>query len=92
MKMQKEYQLLRKNNVFWSCIGSTFNPPIYDENGELFPLYSGEDQKTIIRSNENFANAGVKVFSSTLHLGWVGENKYDYSLTDATLEKVFFSQ
>ena len=87
--MKNNYQFLRKNSVFWSCLGSSFDPPIYDENGKLFPLYSGEDQKTIMRSNKNFAKAGVKTFSSALHLGWVGENKYDYSLTDATLEKVF---
>lgn len=84
-----EYTLdyLKKHPVFWTRLGFCYDPPIPDENGE--PLVFNKDFTPYMRYQRAFADAGVKIFTSILHTGWVGVDTYDYTLTDRVLDAVF---
>lgn len=82
-------EFLRKNTVFWSRMGFAYDPPIYDENGEIMLISTETDKYS--RYHDQFADIGVDVHSHILHSGWMGVDKYDYSLCDSTLEKIFAS-
>ena len=85
MKMDTEF--LRKNPVFWSRLGFCYDPPVYKENGEL--VVFAEDYENQARYQQSFTKAGVTIHTCILNSGWVGVNKYDYSLCDKILDAVF---
>lgn len=78
---------LKKNPVFWSRLGFCYDPPLKNKEGR--PLVFNEDLEKFAKTHRSFAKAGVKIHSSVLHLGWVGVNEYDYSLTDRVLDAIF---
>jgi len=69
--------------MFWSRIGFTQNPTRLDSTGN--PLFYDNDFSTAIRENNAFEKAGVKIFTSIIHNGWTGVNKYNYTAVDSTL-------
>jgi hypothetical protein len=69
--------------MFWSRIGFTQNPTRLDSSGN--PLFYDNDFSTAIRENSAFEKAGVKIFTSIIHNGWTGVNKYNYTAVDSTL-------
>ena len=80
-------KLLRENPIFWSRLGACYDPPIKDENGE--PVVFCKNFKKYELLHKNFSDNGIKLHTSIVHIGWVGVDEYDYSLTDKTLETVF---
>lgn len=87
MEAKQAVELLRTNPVFWSRLGWCYDPPISDKNGE--PLVFSKNFSKEVKFHTDFVKAGVKLHTSILHTGWVGVDKYDYSVTDQTLDAVF---
>ncbi len=84
-----DLRILRDNPVFWSRLGFCYDPPILDENGE--PLVFDKDFARYTKWHDEFSDAGVTIHTCILHAGWVGVDKYDYSLCDKTLDALFAS-
>ena len=80
-------EFLKNNPIFWSRLGFAYDPPLYNERGK--PLVFSEDFSPFVGYHKDFLNAGIKVHTSILHLGWMDVDEYDYSLTDRTVEAVF---
>lgn len=89
MHKDEMLKLLRDNPVFWSRLGIYYDPPLADENGNPRVTYADFDK--LVRSHDSFSDAGVKLHTCILHSGWVGVDRYDYSLCDQVLEGIFAS-
>lgn len=87
MDVNTAREFLKKNPVFWSRLGFCYDPPL--KNAEGRPLVFDENLEKFAKTHRSFTKAGVKIHSSILHLGWVGVDEYDYSLTDRVLDAVF---
>ncbi|MBQ8880400.1 MAG: hypothetical protein IJY69_06155 [Clostridia bacterium] len=83
--MNAEY--LKCNPVFWSRLGFCYDPPLKNEEGK--PLVFTENFEKYVKHHIDFLSRDVKIHTCILHLGWMGVNEYDYSLTDRVLESVF---
>ncbi len=88
-KLPVNAEFLRDNPLFWSQMGFCYDPPILDETGKprVLNLDFGRDA----RRHDAFADAGVDIHTCILHAGWVGVDRYDYSLCDRTLDALFAS-
>lgn len=80
----KNQNYLRNTPFFWSRLGFCYDPPITDENGNAIVFSRNYDKYR--KYHKDFENSGVKYHTTILHTGWVGDKKYDYSLTDETLD------
>ena len=89
MKKEKALKILKENPVFWSRLGFCYDPPIADENGK--PLVFQPDFSYQLKIHDDFSDAGIKIHTCILHAGWVGVDKYDYSLCDKVIEGIFKS-
>lgn len=89
MNRKETIEYLRNNPVFWSRLGFCYDPPISDAEGK--PLVFNPDFSNTLKTHDAFCDAGVKIHTCILHSGWVGVNKYDYSLCDRVLESIFAS-
>lgn len=89
MNKEEALKILKNNPVFWSRLGFCYDPPMADENGE--PLVFTKDFSEQLRIHDDFSDCGVKIHTCILHNGWVGVDKYDYSLCDRVLESIFRS-
>jgi hypothetical protein len=78
--------ILATEPQFWSRIGFTHDPTRLDENGNP-KFYDGSFNQPSNTCNV-FEQAGVKLFTSILHNGWVGVDKYNYAATDITLDTI----
>ena len=78
---------LKNNPVFWSRLGFCYDPPLQNDRGE--PLVFTENFEKYISTHRDFYEAGVKIHTSILHSGWIGVDRYDYTLTDRVLDSVF---
>ncbi len=87
MKKEEIKALLKNNPVFWSRLGFAYDPPLKNERG--LPLVFTEDLSRYGKYHAEFKEAGVKLHTCILHLGWMGVDEYDYSLTDRVLEEIF---
>ena len=85
--MKFDLEFLKNNPVFWSRLGFCYDPPLMNERGE--PLVFTENFEKYLSTHRDFYRAGVKIHTSVLHAGWVGVDRYDYSLTDRVLDAVF---
>lgn len=83
--MQTDF--LKNHPVFWSRLGFPYDPPLMNEDGK--PLVFTENFEKQLSTHSDFINAGVKIHTSILHLGWIGIDTYDYSLTDRVIESIF---
>jgi len=89
MTKTEALDILRKNPVFWSRLGFCYDPPMLDDSGK--PIVFNPDFTYQLKTHDDFSDAGVKIHTCILHSGWVGVDRYDYSLTDRVLEAVFAS-
>lgn len=87
MDRQAAFQFLKNNPVFWSRLGFGYDPPMKNEQGK--PLVFTEDLERYAKTHRMFSAAGVKIQTSILHLGWMGIDEFDFSLTDRTVEAIF---
>ena len=85
--MNELQRTLRDTPFFWSRLGFCYDPPRAGADGKQI-LFSHEFDE-YNRVHRAFADAGVKFHTTILHSGWVGDGKYDYELTDETLDAIF---
>jgi hypothetical protein len=78
---------LRSGSSFWSRLGFGFDPPLLDKNGSQVPFSDDYDQ--FAKYHRDFSRAGIMIHTTILSSGWVGINKYNYELTDNTLDALF---
>lgn len=76
--------MLKNNSLFWSRAGFYVDP--ITECGKC-PEMLIEKEKGI-KYHKQAADAGIKIHTSVLFSGWIGVNKYDYTLTDETLDMI----
>lgn len=89
MNAQKALEIMKTSTFFWSRLGFCYDPPMLDDNGKPLVFDSNFDFYT--KTHDCFADAGVKIHTCILHAGWVGVDKYDYSLCDSVLDAIFSS-
>ncbi len=87
MNRLEKLKLLKNNPVFWSRLGFCYDPPLKNSEGK--PLVFTENLDKFARFHGEFEKAGVKIQTCILHLGWMGVDEFDYSLTDRVVEAVF---
>ena len=80
-------KILRETPLFLTRAGWTYHPPVLDENGRF--LYGFPEYDAFIEICQRFYDAGVRVFLSNLPVGWIDEDKYDFSSLDETLDRLF---
>lgn len=78
---------LKKNSIFWSRLGFENDPPRFDDDGTLIEF--GGDYDKFASYHAAMQKTGIKLHTCILFNGWVGEDQYDYTLTDRTLDKLF---
>lgn len=81
------YDIVKNEPLFWTRIGLGANPDIRDEKGNI--TFINSDWDDYLKEHEVFLKSGCRLHTSVIHSGWVGENEYDYSATDKTLETIF---
>lgn len=81
--------VLREEPVFFSRLGFCYDPPIVGDDGK--PVVFSRDFEKYVRYHRDMLNSGVKIHNFILHSGWVGVEKYDYSLCDEVLDAFFSS-
>lgn len=79
--MDRNY--LRDNIIFWSRLGMGLVPVTLDENGDPVIYDKNFSQ---LRFHQAFYEQGIKLHSFILNSGWVGDGKFNYSTTDATMD------
>ncbi len=87
MNKNEALNILKNKPVFWSRLGFAYDPPLKNEDGK--PLVFTEDLSKYGKYHRQFNELGVKIHTCILHLGWMGIDEYDYSLTDRVLDEVF---
>ena len=87
MNKQEMLKFLKNNPVFWSRLGFSYDPPRRGKDGK--PIVFTPDLTEDSSFHRDFTKAGVKIHTNILHLGWMGVDDYDYSVTDAVLEEIF---
>ena len=78
---------LRDEPFFWSRLGFCYDPPRAGADGKQIIFSREFDEYN--RIHRAFADAGVKYHTTILHSGWVGVDRYDYTLTDEVLDALF---
>ena len=84
------YDVLQDEPLFWSRIGFGPNPDERDEDGSVSlkkKYYDRWDE--FLAEHKMFLQNGCRIQTTNIHLGWIGEDVYDYSATDKTLEAIF---
>lgn len=76
---------LASHSAFFSRLGFTYDPPRFDANGELIRFY---DTAGMLRYHRKMFDHGVKLHSSLLFSGWIGDGKFDYTETDRVLAAI----
>ena len=79
------WKVLASNSAFFSKLGFTYDPPRFDANGELIRFY---DTERMLRYHREMFARGVKLHSSLLFSGWIGDGKFDYAETDRVLSAI----
>ena len=85
--MGRSENILKGKSLFWSRIGFEMDPARYDEQGKLIEF--GGDYAKCARYHKDMHRLGINIHTSILFSGWVGEDQYDYTLTDRTLDTLF---
>ncbi len=82
--MISNFDKFRKESFFWSRLGFCFDPPVMDSKGKQI-IFSRDFDK-YRKIHDEFRDAGIKYHTTILSSGWVGVNKFDYTLTDEILD------
>lgn len=84
MQIDFEKAFLRDNGIFFSRLGC----PYYRVNKKGETLYYSDELSKYLRYHKQFLGKGVNIHTCILHSGWVGVNKYDYTLSDKVLDEL----
>ena len=86
MNKTEALNILKNSPIFWSRLGFCYDPPLLDDTGKIIVF---NPEMTEVKSHASFSEAGIRIHTCVLHSGWVGVDRYDYSLCDRVLEKIF---
>lgn len=81
---RERMRILASEPQFWSRIGFANDPTRLDEKGN--PTFYDRDFNPASNECNLFEQAGIRVFTSILHNGWIGVDTYNYTATDSTLD------
>ena len=82
--MKENFNKLKNEPFFWSRLGFCFDPPMLDSKGKQ--VIFSRDFAKFRKIHDEFRDAGVKYHTTILSSGWIGANKFDYTLTDEILD------
>lgn len=75
MDTKQALNILKKEGIFWSRLGFSVDPPIFDkDNNNIL----NENPEKYFKYNRDMTEAGVKVHTCILSSGWVDDGKYDF--------------
>ncbi len=75
MDAKQALDILKKEGIFWSRLGFSVDPPIFDmDNNNIL----NEEPEVYFRYHRDMTRAGIKVHTCILSSGWVDDNKYDF--------------
>lgn len=74
-------------SFFWSRLGFGFDPPKLSEDGRPVPW--DNDSARWAKYHRDFSHAGIKTHTTLLSNGWTGVDRYNYELTNETLDALF---
>ena len=74
----------RQEAFFWSRLGFCFDPPMMDSRRKQ--VIFSRDFDSYRKIHDEFRDAGIKYHTTILSSGWIGANKFDYTLTDEILD------
>ena len=77
MSLEEKIEFLRETPIFWSRFGIELDTSDWDKQ-----ILNAERHRALF-------DKGIKVHSSVIPIGWVGPDKYDYTLTDKLFELLF---
>ncbi len=86
MNLEDIKKLLNDNPMFWSRLGFALDPIELDEENR--PKLIADDMEYLSHTHTQMYNEGVKIFTTIMTSGWIGDNKYDYTLVDKCLEEL----
>ena len=85
--VEKFKDVVVNNSMFWCKLGWPCDPPAALKSGKA-AMITQTDAKT-----ENYvklmSNAGVKIMTTNISTGWLGNDLFDYTETDKSLEAIF---
>lgn len=81
MKVYKN--ILKDNIIFWSRLGFGYDPPILNNKGHASIF---DEKLTELKYHKMFYGKGVKIHSFIVNSGWIGVDKYDYTVTDKVMD------
>lgn len=87
MKNIYNTEILKDEFIFWSRLGYGCDPPKRNDDGTFYtkePLC-----ENAVYHREMYHKANIKIHTSIVCSGWMGDNSYDYSLCDSILEELF---
>ncbi len=75
MDTKQALNILKKEGIFWSRLGFSVDPPIFDkDNNNVL----NENPEKYFKYHRDMTAAGVKVHTCILSSGWVDDGKYDF--------------
>ena len=75
MDTKQALEILKKEGIFWSRLGFSVDPPIFDkDNNNIL----NEKPEKYFRYHRDMTAAGIKVHTCILSSGWVGDEQYDF--------------
>lgn len=87
MNVEKFKDIAGKNSIFWCRLGWPMDPPFATAKGTAAMIVN-TDAKT-----KNYVSlmskAGVKVMTTNISTGWLGNGLFDYTETDKALDAIF---
>ncbi len=86
MNLKEIMSMLKSSPMFWSRLGFTLDPVMLDESSR--PVLICDKIDYLSHLHDQFYNEGVKVFTTIMTCGWIGVDKYDYTLVDEMLDKI----
>ncbi len=85
MDAKQALDILKKEGIFWSRLGFSVDPPIFDmDNNNIL----NEEPEVYFRYHRDMTRAGIKVHTCILSSGWVDDNKYDFKTPMAILTRL----
>lgn len=89
MNVEKFKEIVGNNSIFWCRLGWPMDPPIAGKYGTaVMVVDTNAKTKNYVSL---MAKAGVKVMTTNISTGWLGNDLYDYTETDKSLAGIFES-
>lgn len=86
-KVEKFKEVVGQNSMFWSRLGWPIDPPFATKKGTA-AMVEGTNAKT-----KNYVSlmskAGIKIMTTNISSGWLGNDLYDYTEVDKSLDGIF---